>query len=211
MKMFFRSISNRKFVLPSQKTEIMQKIALFGTSADPPTAGHQTILKWLSDRYDLVAVWASDNPYKKHQASLKQRMQMLRLAIAEIPTSQNNLKVYEELSDRRSLIAVDTAREIWGKETEYTLVIGSDLVKQIQKWYRVEELFKKTKILIVPRPSYLLELEDLKILQSLGARYAIADLDAPAVSSTAYRQNRDNHLVTSNVKDYIDREKLYSN
>ena len=63
----------------------------------------------------------------------------------------------------------------------------------------------------MPRPGYLLELEDLKVLQSLGARYAIADLDAPEISSTAYRQNRDNHLVTSNVKDYIYREKLYSN
>jgi nicotinate-nucleotide adenylyltransferase len=189
----------------------MKKIALFGTSADPPTAGHQTILKWLSDRYDLVAVWASDNPYKEHQANLQQRMQMLRLAIAEIPTSKNNLRVYEELSDRRSLIAVNTAIGIWGKEAEYTLVIGSDLVKQIQQWYRVEELFQKAKILIVPRPGYLLELEDLKILQSLGARYAIADLDAPAVSSTAYRQHKDNHLVTANVKDYIYREKLYSN
>ncbi|MFN6300225.1 MAG: nicotinic acid mononucleotide adenylyltransferase, partial [Microcystis sp.] len=28
----------------------MLKIALFGTSADPPTAGHQAILKWLSEQ-----------------------------------------------------------------------------------------------------------------------------------------------------------------
>ena len=41
------------------------KIALFGTSADPPTAAHQTILQCLADHYDQVAVWASDNPLKK--------------------------------------------------------------------------------------------------------------------------------------------------
>ena len=27
------------------------KIALFGTSADPPTAGHQKILRWLCEVY----------------------------------------------------------------------------------------------------------------------------------------------------------------
>ncbi|MGL5832760.1 MAG: nicotinate-nucleotide adenylyltransferase, partial [Waterburya sp.] len=34
----------------------MKKIALFGTSADPPTIGHQTILQWLSQHYDHVVV-----------------------------------------------------------------------------------------------------------------------------------------------------------
>ena len=43
------------------------RIALFGTSADPPTAGHQKILRWLSEGYDRVAVWAADNPFKCHQ------------------------------------------------------------------------------------------------------------------------------------------------
>ena len=59
-------------------------VALFGTSADPPTAGHQAILKWLSERYDWVAVWASDNPFKFHQTSLEHRGAMLRLLIEDI-------------------------------------------------------------------------------------------------------------------------------
>ncbi|MGL5872718.1 MAG: nicotinate-nucleotide adenylyltransferase [Xenococcaceae cyanobacterium] len=189
----------------------MKKIALFGTSADPPTEGHQTILKWLSDRYDWVAVWASDNPFKEHQASLSQRMQMLRLAIAEIETEKNNLKVYEELSDRRSSIAVDKAKKIWGEEAEYSLVIGSDLVKQISKWYRVEELLQKAKVLIVPRPGYAIDRKDLETLQILGGRWAIADLDVPAVSSTAFREQKNERVVATTVKDYIYREKLYIN
>jgi nicotinate-nucleotide adenylyltransferase len=201
------TMNNKQQTTNNQKQ--ITKIALFGTSADPPTAGHQAILKWLANRYDLVAVWASDNPFKKHQATLQQRMRMLELAIAEIKTSKNNLQIYEELSDRRSLIAVDRAINIWGKQVEYTLIVGSDLVQQIATWYRVEELFAKAKILIVPRPGYAIEAKDLARLKSLGANYAIADLDAPAISSTAYRQQKDFHLVASTVKDYIYREKLY--
>jgi cytidyltransferase-related domain len=62
----------------------MTKIALFGTSADPPTSGHQAILFWLSQRFDKVVVWASDNPFKNHQTLLEHRMAMLSLLIEEI-------------------------------------------------------------------------------------------------------------------------------
>ena len=55
----------------------MTQIALFGTSADPPTSGHQAILLWLSQRFDKVVVWASDNPFKTHQTLLEHRMAML--------------------------------------------------------------------------------------------------------------------------------------
>ncbi|MEM6592470.1 MAG: nicotinic acid mononucleotide adenylyltransferase, partial [Cyanobacteria bacterium P01_C01_bin.73] len=40
----------------------MTRIALFGTSADPPHQGHQAILTWLARRFNHVAVWAADNP-----------------------------------------------------------------------------------------------------------------------------------------------------
>ncbi|MDJ0680166.1 MAG: adenylyltransferase/cytidyltransferase family protein, partial [Xenococcaceae cyanobacterium MO_167.B52] len=95
------------------------KIALFGTSADPPTAGHQTILHWLADNYDLVVVWASDNPFKEHQTTLQHRGKMLQIAIDEIEPKKHNIQLYQSLSDRRTLITVQKAREIW-KNGEFT-------------------------------------------------------------------------------------------
>jgi nicotinate-nucleotide adenylyltransferase len=188
----------------------MKTIALFGTSADPPTAGHQTILRWLSDHYDLVVVWASDNPFKDHQATLKQRTKMLRLAIQEIESPENNISLREELSDRRTLITVQKAREIWGDDAEFTVVIGSDLVAQIRKWYRIEELLKQVQILIVPRPGYTIAQKDLEALTNLGGKYAIANVDAPPVSSTTYREEKDSDLITPAVQNYISQNNLYS-
>jgi nicotinate-nucleotide adenylyltransferase len=186
------------------------KIALFGTSADPPTEGHKTILQWLSVHYDWVAVWASDNPFKGHQTSLSHRMKMLRLSIEEIATSRNNLRVYEELSHLKSLISIEKARKIWGDRAEYSLVIGSDLVSQLPRWYRAEELLKKARILIIPRPGYAIAKEDLERIENLGGVYSIANLKAPAISSTAYREKRDRNVVSKSVKDYIQKEKLYA-
>jgi nicotinate-nucleotide adenylyltransferase len=69
----------------------MVNIALFGTSADPPTSAHQAILNWLSYHYDHVAVWASDNPFKTHQTPLEHRSTMLRLLIEDISPPRRTL------------------------------------------------------------------------------------------------------------------------
>jgi nicotinate-nucleotide adenylyltransferase len=187
----------------------MTKIALFGTSADPPTAGHQTILRWLSYNYDLVVVWASDNPFKQHQASLKQRTEMLQLAIEEIQSPRNNISLHEELSDRRTLITLQKAKEIWGSNQEFTLVIGSDLVGQIKSWYRIEELLAQVTILVIPRVGYSIDSEDLQCLEKLGGKWAIAPLNAPQVSSSIYRQEKDSKVITPAVQNYIYQQHLY--
>ena len=186
----------------------MNKIALFGTSADPPTAGHQTILKWLSEHYDLVIVWASDNPFKEHQTNLENRSQMLRLAIAEIDSVRNNIHLCQELSDRRSLFTIQKAQNIW-QDAEFTFVIGADLVSQIGSWYHIKELLSQVKILVIPRPGYAMIKSDLDALKNLGGNFSIATLNAPRISSTAYRLQGDRTVLTPAVAAYINQQNLY--
>jgi nicotinate-nucleotide adenylyltransferase len=187
----------------------MKRIALFGTSADPPTAGHQAIISWLSERYDRVAVWAADNPFKSHQTSLQQRGEMLRLLIEDIEPAGQNIGFYPELSSRRTLETVEKARDRWGADAEFTLVIGSDLSGQLPRWYKAEQLFLQVQLLVVPRPGYSVNDADLQRLRQLGAKVAIADLTGPDVSSTAYRENGDTQALTPPIQAYIHREHLY--
>lgn len=186
------------------------RIALFGTSADPPTAGHQTILRWLSLHYDLVVVWASDNPFKAHQTDLQNRSAMLNLIIQEIEPLKHNIMLCQQISDRRTLITVKKAREIWG-DAQFTFVIGTDLVSQIVTWYRAEELLKQIKLLIIPRPDYSIDKSDLSNLKNLGGEYTIATLNAPRVSSSRYRLGGDTTVITPAVQNYIQQQKLYTN
>ncbi|MFM9267175.1 nicotinate-nucleotide adenylyltransferase [Tychonema sp. BBK16] len=187
----------------------MIKIALFGTSADPPTAGHRTILNWLSQHFDWVAVWASDNPFKSHQTSLEHRSAMLLLMIQEINSPRQNLCLYPELSSPRTLETVERAKSMWGN-ADLTLVIGSDLVEQLPRWYQVEHLLKQVKLLVVPRPNYPPEELDLWQLRRMSADVAIASLSAPDVSSTFYRETGDTEALTPTIEDYINREHLYA-
>ena len=186
----------------------MVNIALFGTSADPPTSAHQTILNWLSCHYDHVAVWASDNPFKSHQTPLEHRSTMLRLLIEEI--AQPNISLYQGLSSPRTLETVEQARQHWGSQVDLTLVIGSDLVSQMPRWYQIDQLLKQVQLLVVPRSGYVIDEAGVEALRNLGADVAIADLKAPAVSSTAYRENGDTEVLTPPVEDYIHKEHLYA-
>ncbi|AFZ45655.1 nicotinate (nicotinamide) nucleotide adenylyltransferase [Halothece sp. PCC 7418] len=187
-----------------------KQIALFGTSADPPTQGHKKILEWLSYHYDQVMVWAADNPLKSDQTPLEHRMTMLALMIDSLATPQNNVVLNSDLSSPRSLETVQKAEALWGKEVDFTFVIGSDLIPQIPRWYASEELLQRVNLLIVPRPGYPPHEDDLKTLSAMGGNYTVADLDAPPVSSTAYRQNGHSDVVDSSVKQYIQRQQLYS-
>lgn len=188
----------------------MIHIALFGTSADPPTSAHQTILSWLSHHYDLVAVWASDNPFKSHQTPLEHRSKMLRLLIEEIQPPRQNISLYQDLSSPRTLETVEKARQYWGSQVGLTVVIGSDLISQMPRWYQIENLLKQVQLLVMPRPGYEIDDTGVKELRTLGADIAIADLKAPAVSSTAYRENGDTKVITPPVEDYIHQEHLYA-
>ena len=198
-------ITNNK----QQTTKIMVKIALFGTSADPPTAAHQAILGWLSHHYEQVVVWASDNPFKSHQTTLEQRSQMLKLLIEEIDSPYQNLGVYPNLSSPRTLETVAKVRHKWGMEPQLTLVVGSDLLSQMPQWYQIEQLLKQVGLQVVPRPGYVIKEQDLEQLKKLGAEIAIADVQVPAVSSTAYREKGNTEVLTAPVENYIQQEQLY--
>jgi nicotinate-nucleotide adenylyltransferase len=187
------------------------KIALFGTSADPPTIAHKEIIAWLASQFDAVAVWAADNPFKAHGASLEQRSQMLELLIAEIdPSIIQHAQVYRSLSSQRTLETLMTARKIWN-DSEFILTIGADLITQLPQWYRVGELLTQVKLLIVPRTGNQIEASDLQILTVLGAQIAIAPLNTPPISSTIIRQSYSIEGLTPKVAQYIQHHHLYAN
>lgn len=183
-------------------------LALFGTSADPPTAAHQEIIQWLSYHFDEVAVWASDNPFKDHQTPLVHRMEMLRLLIEDINPPRSNICLCLDLSHPRALITVERSREYW-PETEFTLVVGSDLVPQLPRWWQIEELLQQVQLLVVPRPGYPLQEAEVQRLRDLGAGVAIADLTGLPISSTAYREEQDSHVLIPPVEAYIQQHHLY--
>jgi nicotinate-nucleotide adenylyltransferase len=188
------------------------QIALFGTSADPPTRAHQQVIQWLGENFAVVAVWAADNPDKTHGATLAQRAAMLEILVAEI-LAPTNAKICQQLSHRYTIKTIALAREIW-PTAELVLTIGADLVEQIERWQGGTELLRQVNLLVIPRPGWEIRPEMLQRLADLGCQLQLVEeLSTLAVSSTAMRQTSDladlRMGLTPAVTQYIDRNHLY--
>jgi nicotinate-nucleotide adenylyltransferase len=186
-------------------------IALFGTSADPPSIGHQQILQWLDNHYDRTVVWVSDNPFKTHQASLRDRIAMMELTIAAIQPPAQTIGLHPEISNPRTINTVEQAKQIW-QDTNFTLVIGGDLVPQLPTWYRAQDLLNQVNLLVVPRQGVTILEDDIDRLVNMGAEVAIApdSTSIPNVSSSDYRNNGNSSVIIPTVAAYIQRESLYA-
>ena len=166
------------------------------------------ILHWLSDRFDRVAIWAADNPFKQHQTPLEHRMKMLELAIDDLHLARQNVQLYPQLSYPRTLHTVEAARKIWD-EAALTVVIGADLVAQLLSWHQVEALLSQVELLVVPRPGYHLDESSLAELRQRGAKATIANLTGLNVSSSAYRERGETEGLAPPIEAYIHQEHLY--
>ena len=163
-------------------------IALFGTSADPPTLGHQALLEGLLQLYPDVATWASDNPLKQHGAPLEQRAALLGQLVAAI--ADPRLSHRQELSSPWAITTLERAAACWpGRELVF--VVGSDLVPQIPGWKQAKTVLESCVLAIAPRAGWPLEPGSLEQLEALGGRVITLGLTVPATASSAVRQNPD--------------------
>jgi len=196
------------------------RVALFGTSADPPHLGHQSILLWLAQEFDQVAVWAADNPYKAKQSPICDRAEMLSLLIDTLPTEGmgplGEVKVHQRFSDRYSINSITRARQHWPK-ARFHFVVGADLITQLPKWYQAKEILSQVDILVFPRPGYPIEGPALSALRQLTTVNIAHPPNQHDVSSSRFRQTRcaeDADLANENlppvIRDYITEHNLYS-
>lgn len=181
-------------------------VALFGTSADPPTRGHQILLEGLVKLYPEVATWASDNPQKLHGASLEQRSDLLGQLVASIAAPR--LSHRQELSSPWAITTLERAAVHWpGRELVF--VVGSDLAPQIPSWKQAEAVLNRCVLAIAPRAGWPLQPGCLKQLEGLGGRVVILGLEVPATASSALRQNPDPSQIPASLLPWLLEHDLY--
>lgn len=187
----------------------MIRIALFGTSADPPTLGHQAIVERLATQFDKVAVWAADNPFKSQQTPLRDRQAMLALLVEDIAKRFSNVKLYPQLAHLRTLHSVQQAQVDFPNAC-LILTVGSDLVDTLPTWFKASELLKQVELLIVPRPGTPITSTNLKAIKDLGGRFTLADFEGPDISSSDYRQKGQHYPMIPAIAAYIQQHGLYN-
>ena len=184
----------------------INSIALFGTSADPPTLGHEALLSELAKFFPKVITWASDNPDKKHQIPLLKRTQLLRILVKNI--SHPNLELVQELSSPRTIHTLKKAFKLWPKSS-FNFVIGSDLASQVPKWLNAKSILNKASIAIVMRDGWPISENQLEEIKKLGGKIDLLPFNIPESSSSKFREKPQESLVPRELVPLLLEENLY--
>ena len=184
----------------------INSIALFGTSADPPTLGHQALLRELTKIFPKVITWASDNPDKNHQIPLIKRTQLLRILVKKI--SHPKLELVQELSSPRTIHTLQKAFQLW-PEASFSFVIGSDLAVEIPKWLNPKSILNKAKIAIAIRDGWPISDQQIEEIKKLGGEIELLPFKIPESSSSKFREKLQEGLVPSELIPTLLEENLY--
>ena len=184
----------------------INSIALFGTSADPPTLGHEALLGELTNIFPKVITWASDNPDKKHQVPLLKRTQLLRILVKKI--SHPKLELVQELSSPRTINTLKKAFQLW-PEASFSFVIGSDLAVQVPKWLNAKSILNKATIAIAMRDGWPISDSQLEDIKNLGGEIDLLPFNIPESSSSKFRERPQEVLVPKELVPLLLEENLY--
>ena len=184
----------------------INSIALFGTSADPPTLGHEALLSELTQIFPKVITWASDNPEKTHQIPLLKRTQLLRILVKKI--SHPRLELVQELSSPRTIYTLKKAFQLW-PEASFSFVIGSDLAVQVPKWLNAKSILKRASIAIAMRDGWPIDDQQLEEIKKLGGAIDLLPCHIPESSSSKFRERPQEILLPEELLPLLLEDNLY--
>ena len=183
-----------------------KSIALFGTSADPPTIGHKKILEELSKIYAFTISYVSNNPQKKHIEDISIRSHLLKTLIDDL----DNPKILfnQKISSQWAVESIKKCKEIY-KFNNLDFVIGSDLIKDIFYWKNFDKIILEVSFFIILREGYPLESNTLKMLETHRVKFKISTIKTPNISSSKFRLNFNCSNLPSSLIDIVKRNNLY--
>lgn len=192
-----------------------EKIAIFGGSFDPVTKGHEELVKNLSEKFDRVIVVPSNiSPFKKDTKAEDafHRIEMLKLVFGDIEKVEISDFELKQKGTSYSHLTVSHFKKIY-PDANFFIIVGSDMVVDLDKWERFSELCGMATFFIQKREGFKIALSDKKKLREMGAKLKYSKTAIPDYSSTLSRVALafcNQSIVSENVYDYIKSNNLYT-
>lgn len=197
------------------------RIGVFGGSFDPIHLGHLIAAEEARLQLGLgrVVFLTAGVPYLKtgrKVAPARQRLQMVRLAIAGNPSFEASAMEIDRPGPTYTVDTMEEMRLRFDKGEDLFFIVGWDGVSSFPAWQRPQRILELCRVAGVPRPG--LERPDMAELEKAlpGASERIVLLDKPVIgiSSTEVRSRVDHgtsirYLVPGAVERYIARQGLY--
>ncbi len=193
----------------------------FGGTFDPPHLGHLIIASEVVSTLGaerLLFVPAAQNPFKEHgpMASGSDRLKMIQV----MTNGDSRLSVHSFEIDRpgpsRTYDTIESLIRDGTLIDDPWMVIGDELLPDVTRWYRGQELLRRVRLAVVRRGAPETSGSGEKRLEVLHQQGRLAYVNNPfiGISSrdirTRLREGRSiKYLVTDDVYDYIRQFSLY--
>jgi len=181
-------------------------IALFGTSADPPTIGHKKILEELSKIYTFTISYVSNNPKKNHKEDISIRSHLLKTLIEDLENPK--ILFNQSVSSQWAVESIKKCKRIY-ESNNLDFVIGSDLIKDIFYWKNFDKIISEVSFFIILRDGYPVESNTIKMLETYKVKFKISTIKTPNISSSKFRLNFNCSNLPSSLIDIVKKNNLY--
>ncbi len=128
-------------------------VALFGGSFNPPHVGHVLAVAYALGTEDLervVVIPVFEHAFGKQLAPYQHRLEMARRAFGWLPRVDVSSIESQLGAPSRTLRTIE-ALEAEHPEWALRLLVGSDILGEIQKWHAFAEIARRAPLLVLPR------------------------------------------------------------
>ncbi len=201
--------------------ENKKKIGIMGGTFNPIHNGHLMLGQWARDRFDLdqiIFIPTGCSYLKKNDNVLpgEIRFEMVNLAIKDNPCfTSSNIEVLRQ-GDTYTYETLQELKKIY-VDADLYFIVGADCLFFIEKWYKVEEIFKNCILIAANRngiddtamQAKKKELEDRFQCRIELISFPTIDLSSTDIRNKVKAGESIKYMVPDACLEFIEKEALY--
>lgn len=187
-------------------------IGLFFGSFNPVHVGHMVLANYMVEFTDIEKVWfvvSPHNPLKNKKSLLdqNQRLHMVNLAIGDSDLFKSNNIEFGLSQPSYTINTLAHLNEKYPQHT-FSLIIGQDNLSSFHKWKNYEEIIKRFKLYVYPRPNA--EPSDLDLHKNVIMTDApLIEISSTFIRNALLEKKNVSFFVPESVWNYIDEMSFY--
>ena len=194
-----------------------RRIGIMGGTFDPIHYGHLVTAEIARSKFALDTVVFVPSGHPPHKQSVpghaEQRLMMTLLATVANPYFQLSRSEVDRIGPSYTYDTLREFRELYGLNSEFFFITGTDAVLEMLAWHNGEKLFDMCSIIAATRPGYRLTDVD-RLPENFRQKIEMMQVPALSISSTDIRRRiREGkpikYLLPEAVETYIYKQGLY--
>ncbi|MDR1952164.1 MAG: nicotinate (nicotinamide) nucleotide adenylyltransferase [Elusimicrobiota bacterium] len=190
----------------------MSDIAIFGGSFDPVHKAHIEIVKSAFKSFDLAKIIFTPSflaPHKtQHYACAKDRIEMLKIALAGISNVEINCFEIQKGTKIYSYQTLDYFKELYPNDNIF-MIIGSDSLVNLSYWKNIDYIAGKYRFIVANRKGILLTPETKFLDKCLFLEKEIDDISSTQIRKLICSGMDAQEYLDNGVYEYIKKNGLY--